>query len=45
MSSVHSIAQASSVEHVSTTLVMSLEHPHVKSAQVCALYFGFQSLP
>ena len=44
MNSVHSIAQASSVEHVSTTSVKSLEHPHVENAQVCGPCFGFQSL-
>ena len=45
MSSVHSIALVSSVEHVSTTSVMSLEHQHVRSAQVCGPCFGVQSLP
>ena len=45
MSSVHSIALASSVVHVTTTSVMSLENLHVESAQVCEPCFGFQSLP
>ena len=36
MNSVHSIDLASSVEHVSTTSVTSLEHLHVGSVQVCA---------
>ena len=45
MSSVHSIALASSVEHVRTTSVMFLERLHVGSALVCGHCFGFQSLP
>ena len=45
MSSVHSIAQVSSVGNASRTSVMSLEHLHVESAQVYGSCFGSHSLP